>query len=148
MLVPAARPVLTQTCAGCERNLDTHVGVNLSFLGAVRAEQRARVGIGDDGDHAATCASKGDTIPTRSKRCIVRCDARGRSLRLKTWHDEVIVTDKPVLWANEQAEGLADPGNGINSNALLHPSSRWASAVVYTTGRAAPFRLKFAGLPR
>jgi hypothetical protein len=48
MLVPAARPVLTQTCAGCERNPDAHAGVNLSFLGAVRAEQRARVGIGVD----------------------------------------------------------------------------------------------------
>jgi len=52
------------------------------------------------------------------------------------------------LWADASAGQLADERNAMNLNCLASGSSRWASAVVYTTTDAqAPFRLHFAGLP-
>jgi hypothetical protein len=53
-----------------------------------------------------------------------------------------------MLWADESAHALADKKNGINSNGLVESSPRWREAVVYTTGTATPFTLRFAGVPR
>jgi len=53
-----------------------------------------------------------------------------------------------VVWIDEAKEGLAYPRLGINSNAFVESSASMALAVVYTTGHASPYSLKFAGLQR
>lgn len=51
-----------------------------------------------------------------------------------------------VTLADESIDHFSDPGNGININTLVNSSGRFKHAVVYSTGSAAPYKLKFAGI--
>jgi hypothetical protein len=51
-----------------------------------------------------------------------------------------------VTLAEESAEHLAAPALGINMNALVDSSERFKHAVMYSTGSALPFKIKFAAV--
>ena len=62
-----------------------------------------------------------------------------RELAEGTWGNAVMLVD-------ESADHLADPGNGININAMVNSSEHFIHAVVYSTGGVSPFRVKFAAV--
>ena len=70
---------------------------------------------------------------------LSRNSVRFRSLEAGAWGDATVLAD-------EAADPLADPGNGINMNALVHSSADLVHAVAYSTGDAPPFRVKFAAV--
>ena len=91
--------------------------------------------------------ASGHTSITRTgtDRVIVTwLDLSNNSVRFRasdagTWSDAVVLVD-------ESADPLADPGNGINMNTLVDASGDLVHAVAYSTGDAAPFRVKFAAV--
>lgn len=64
---------------------------------------------------------------------------RYRELAQGTW-------GKAVTLADESADRLADPGNGININTVVNSSEPFLHAVAYTTGEASPFNVRFAAV--
>ncbi len=54
----------------------------------------------------------------------------------------------PVVWIDESIDGFANPRLGVNSNAFVASSKSLELALVYTTGRSSPYKLKFAALRR
>lgn len=53
---------------------------------------------------------------------------------------------KAVVLADEAADPLADPGNGINMNTLVNASENLVHAAAYSTGDAPLFRVKFVAV--
>jgi hypothetical protein len=99
------------------------------------------------------------------KEYVLTGSASGHTSITRTGQDSLIVTwldcskhsvayremvkgqwASPVAWINESIDRLANPRLGINSNALVASSKSMQLAVVYTTGRSSPYKLKFAAL--
>lgn len=51
-----------------------------------------------------------------------------------------------VVLADESADHLTDPGNGININTMVNSSEHFLHAVAYSTSDASPFTIKFAAV--